>query len=50
MLVVAGAGNLADLRLQVPQSYNGPTVTSVEVHKADRKMYLLHGNQIVESL
>lgn len=31
------------------KSYNGPTVTAVEVHKADRKMYLLHGTQILKS-
>jgi murein L,D-transpeptidase YafK len=31
------------------RSYNGPTVTAVEVHKADRKMYLLHGTQILQT-
>ncbi len=31
------------------RSYNGPAVTSVEVHKADRKMYLLHGTQILKT-
>ena len=31
------------------RSYNGPTVTAIEVHKADRKMYLLHGSQILET-
>lgn len=31
------------------KSYNGPAVTAVEVHKADRKMYLLHGTQILKS-
>lgn len=31
------------------QSYNGPTITLVEVHKADRKLYLIAGNQIVET-
>ena len=30
------------------KSYNGPTVTLVEVHKADRRMYLLHGSQILK--
>ncbi|GAB1361261.1 L,D-transpeptidase family protein [Rhodobacter sp.] len=29
--------------------YNGPTVTSVQVHKADRKMYLLHNDKVLKS-
>lgn len=29
--------------------YNGPEVTSVQVHKADRKMYLLHEGQVLRS-
>lgn len=28
--------------------YNGPTVTAVEVHKADRKMYLFHGTKVLK--
>ena len=31
------------------KTYRGPTITSVEVHKADRKMYLLHGTQTLKS-
>jgi murein L,D-transpeptidase YafK len=31
------------------QKYNGPVVTLIEVHKADRKMYLLHNQTILES-
>ena len=31
------------------KSYNGPVVTAVEVHKSARKMYLLHGTQILKS-
>ena len=31
------------------KTYNGPTVTAVEVHKADRKMYLLHGSQVLKA-
>jgi murein L,D-transpeptidase YafK len=31
------------------RTYSGPVVTSVEVHKADRKMYLLHGTQILKA-
>lgn len=30
------------------RTYNGPEVTSVQVHKSERKMYLLHGNEILE--
>ena len=28
--------------------YNGPEVTRVEVHKADRKMYLLHNAEVLK--
>ena len=31
------------------RTYNGPAVTSIQVHKADRKMYLLHGDQVLET-
>ena len=31
------------------RTYNGPVVTKVEVHKADRKMYLLHGGQVLKA-
>ena len=31
------------------RTYNGPTVTRVEVHKADRKMYLLHGSEVLKA-
>lgn len=31
------------------RTYNGPTVTKVEVHKADRKMYLLHGSEVLKA-
>jgi murein L,D-transpeptidase YafK len=31
------------------QRYNGPAVTLIEVHKADRKMYLLHNRTILET-
>lgn len=31
------------------RTYNGPTVTSIQVHKADRKMYLLHNDKVLES-
>lgn len=29
--------------------YNGPEVTSVQVHKTDRKMYLLHNDRVLKS-
>lgn len=32
-----------------PHSYNGPSVTSIQVHKADRKMYLLHDDRVLKS-
>jgi murein L,D-transpeptidase YafK len=31
------------------RTYNGPKVTSVQVHKADRKMYLLHNDRVLKS-
>ncbi|MBI1171132.1 L,D-transpeptidase family protein [bacterium] len=31
------------------RTYNGPEITLVEVHKADRKMYLLHNGTILHS-
>ena len=31
------------------RSYNGPEVTSVQVHKTDRKMYLLHHERVLKS-
>ena len=29
--------------------YNGPEVTQVQVHKADRKMYLFHNDRVLKS-
>jgi murein L,D-transpeptidase YafK len=29
--------------------YNGPEVTQIQVHKADRKMYLLHNDKVLKS-
>lgn len=31
------------------KTYNGPEVTHIVVHKAERKMYLLHENDVLES-
>ncbi len=30
------------------KTYRGPAVTSIQVHKADRKMYLLHHNKVLK--
>jgi murein L,D-transpeptidase YafK len=30
-------------------TYRGPEVTSIVVHKAERKMYLLHNNKVLQS-
>lgn len=31
------------------KTYNGPEVTSIQVHKTDRKMYLLHNDKVLKS-
>ena len=31
------------------RTYHGPEITSVQVHKADRKMYLLHNSKVVKT-
>jgi murein L,D-transpeptidase YafK len=31
------------------QTYRGPTVTLIEVHKADRKMYLMHDGKLLKT-
>ncbi len=31
------------------RTYDGPEVTAIVVHKADRQMYLLHGNEVLEN-
>jgi murein L,D-transpeptidase YafK len=30
------------------KSYNGPAVTQVQVHKSDRKMYLMHNDKVLK--
>ncbi|WP_149141751.1 L,D-transpeptidase family protein [Gemmobacter caeruleus] len=30
------------------RSYHGPAVTAIQVHKADRKMYLLHNDKVLK--
>lgn len=44
-LVMVGLSGCADQKLR---SYNGPEVTSVQVHKGARKMYLLHNGKVLE--
>ncbi|MGL6208318.1 MAG: L,D-transpeptidase family protein [Paracoccaceae bacterium] len=31
------------------RTYNGPAVTSVQVHKSERKMYLFHGDKVLKA-
>ena len=31
------------------RSYDGPEVTLIEVHKADRRMFLLHGSEVLKT-
>jgi murein L,D-transpeptidase YafK len=31
------------------KTYNGPEVTSIQVHKTDRKMYLLHNDKVLKT-
>ncbi len=31
------------------RSYSGPQVTRIEVHKADRRMFLLHGTEVLKT-
>jgi murein L,D-transpeptidase YafK len=42
-LVVASCGPPSKFK-----KYNGPEVTSVQVHKTDRKMYLLHNDRVLK--
>ena len=31
------------------RTYNGPAVTQIQVHKADRKMYLIHNDRVLKT-
>lgn len=42
--VLASCGSRSKFR-----TYNGPEVTSVQVHKGDRKLYLLHEDRVLRS-
>ena len=48
LLVVALAFGLAACGHNKFRTYNGPSVTSIQVHKGARKMYLLHGSDVLE--
>jgi murein L,D-transpeptidase YafK len=48
ILVVLLAFALASCGSSKFKRYNGPAVTSVQVHKADRKMYLLHNQTVLK--
>ena len=47
-LVVALAFGLAACGGGKFRSYNGQKVTSIQVHKAERKMYLLHNDKVLK--
>lgn len=48
LLVIAVAFGLSACASKF-RSYNGPSVTLVEVHKAERKMYLLHNSKVLKT-
>ncbi|QYZ69166.1 L,D-transpeptidase family protein [Neotabrizicola shimadae] len=48
-LVMALAVGLASCAPNKFQKYDGPAVTQVQVYKADRRMYLLHNGEVLES-
>jgi murein L,D-transpeptidase YafK len=49
LLIVALAFGLTACSGSKFKKYNGPEVTRIEVHKADRKMYLLHNAEVLEA-
>ncbi|WP_126975273.1 L,D-transpeptidase family protein [Frigidibacter oleivorans] len=48
-LLLAGLAMLAACGDSKFKTYHGPEVTQVYVSKTDRKMYLLHGNRVLEA-
>ncbi|EEW24921.1 L,D-transpeptidase family protein [Rhodobacter ferrooxidans] len=48
LLALALAFGLAACGSGKFRTYNGPEVTSIQVHKAARKMYLLHNDKVLE--
>lgn len=49
VLVLAGLLLVACGDYSKFRKYDGPAVTQVQVHKADRTMYLLHGDRVLKS-
>ena len=47
MLVVVALTVLATCGTKF-RTYNGPAVTAIEVHKAERRMYLLNGTEVLK--
>ena len=48
LLALALAATLAACGGGKIKPYNGPSVTAIQVHKADRKMYLLHKDKVLK--
>lgn len=48
LLVVAAALGLSACGSKF-RTYHGPEITEIQVHKADRKMYMLHNDKVVKS-
>lgn len=48
LLILSLAAVLGSCGSQL-RTYTGPEVTQVQVHKADRKMYLLHNDEVLDS-
>ncbi|AWD22100.1 L,D-transpeptidase family protein [Pseudogemmobacter blasticus] len=46
LLVLVGLAGCGSSKFK---RYNGPEVTSVQVHKGERKMYLLHNDKVLKS-
>ena len=48
LLIAGAAAALMSACGQKFQSYDGPRVTAIVVHKAARRMYLLHNNEVLK--
>lgn len=49
MMVLVMALSLAACGDKKFRRYNGPEVTQIQVHKADRKLYLFHGSKVLKT-
>jgi murein L,D-transpeptidase YafK len=49
LAILAMVFGLASCGTSKFKTYNGPEVTSIQVHKAARKMYLLHNDKVLKS-